>query len=380
VDELARLTSELVAIDSVNPSLVTGGAGETEIARFVAAWLEQAGLDVEVCEPATGRPSVVGVARGSGGGRSLMLNAHLDTVGTAGMEAPLSPRVEQGRLYGRGALDMKGSLAAVMLAGREAARLGLRGDVIVAAVADEEAGSVGTEAVLGRYRADAAIVAEPTWLQLAIAHRGFVGFEIEVAGRAAHGSRPERGIDAIVRMGRVLVGLEELDRRLRSAAAHPLLGTGAAHASVIEGGQELSSYPERCVLLAERRTLPGETTEEVERELAAILDRAGRDDPVFRGRVSVPFAREAYEISADDPFVGLVRRCAGEPTIVGMPFWADSGLIAAAGIPTVLFGPGGEGLHETAEWVELADLDCCRAVYVAVARELCGYVPTATRV
>jgi acetylornithine deacetylase len=369
--ELAQLTAALVRIESVNPSLVAGGAGEVEIAAFVAAWLERAGLEVEVLEPAPGRPSVVGVARGSGGGRSLMLNAHLDTVGVAGMEAPFSPRVEDGRLYGRGALDMKASLAAIMLVGRESARLGLRGDVIVAAVADEEAGSVGTEAVLDRYRADAAIVAEPTWLELAIAHRGFVGVEVEVAGRAAHGSLPERGIDAIVRMGRVLVGLEVLDRRLRSAPAHPLLGTGSAHASVIEGGQELSSYPERCVLLAERRTLPGETTEEIERELAAILADAGRDDPDFHARISVPFCRTAYELASDHPFVDLVGRCAGGPAIVGMPFWADSGLIAASGIPTVLFGPGGEGLHERVEWVELADLERCAEVYLAVATDYC---------
>jgi acetylornithine deacetylase len=372
VDGLVRLTADLVAIDSVNPSLVAGAAGEKQIAHFVAAWLQSAGLEVEVLEPVAGRPSVVGIARGSGGGRSLMLNSHLDTVGTAGMDAPFSPRTDGDRLYGRGALDMKGSLAAVMLGGREAAGLGLRGDVVVAAVADEEAGSVGTEAVLERLRTDAAIVAEPTWLKLAIAHRGFVGFEIEVAGRAAHGSRPDRGLDAIVRMGRVLVGLEQLDRALQSAPAHPVLGTGSAHASVIEGGQELSSYPERCVLLGERRTLPGESTADVERELAAIIAEAGRDDPQFSAEVDVPFARDAYELSADDPFVELVARHAGEPEIVGMPFWADSGLIAAAGIPTVLFGPGGEGLHEAEEWVDLAELRRCLDVYLAVAREFCA--------
>lgn len=372
MEEFARLTAELVAIDSVNPSLVAGGAGEAEIARFVAAWLDQAGLEVEVLEPVPGRPSVVGLARGRGGGRSLLLNAHLDTVGTAGMEAPFSPRVDGGLLYGRGALDMKGSLAAIMLAGREAARRDLRGDVIVAAVADEEAGSIGTEAVLELYRADAALVAEPTWLRLAIGHRGFVGLEVEVTGRAAHGSRPERGLDAIVRMGRVLVGLDQLDRQLRAAPPHPLLGTASAHASVIEGGQELSSYPARCLLLAERRTLPGETTADVEGELAAILAAAGRDDPDFRADVRVPFARDAYELSPDDPFVRLVRRHAGEPELVGMPFWADSGLIAAAGIPTVLYGPGGEGLHETEEWVDLADLEHCLGVYLGIADELCG--------
>jgi acetylornithine deacetylase len=242
---------------------------------------------------------------------------------------------------------------------------------LVAAVADEEAGSVGTEALLERYRADAAIVAEPTWLRLAVAHRGFVGFEITVAGRAAHGSRPDRGLDAIVRMGRVLVGLEQLDRRLQSGQTHPLLGAASAHASVIEGGQELSSYPERCTLLGERRTLPGETTNDAERELEAVLAEAGRDDPDFRASLGVPFARDAYELSPDDPFVELVRRRAGEPEVVGMPFWADSGLLAAAGIPTVLFGPAGEGLHETEEWVEIATLERCLDVYLAVAAEQC---------
>ncbi len=372
MDALARLTAKLVAIDSVNPSIVAGGAGEAEIARFVARWLQDAGLDVEIVEPVAGRPSVVGRARGSGGGRSLMLNAHLDTVGTTGMTAPFSPRVRGGRVYGRGALDMKGSLAAIMLAGRETSRLGLRGDVLVTAVADEEAGSIGTEAVLERYRADAAIVAEPTWLTLATAHRGFVGVEVTVNGRAAHGSRPDRGVDAIVRMGRVLVRLEELDRLLQSAPPHPLLGTGSVHASVIDGGQELSSYPARCTLLAERRILPGETRDDAERELEAILAAAAADDPDFRAEVAVPFARDAYELAPDDPLVALVRRHAGGLGPVGMPFWADSGLIAAAGIPTVLFGPGGEGLHETEEWVEIADLERCLAVYLAVARDLCG--------
>ena len=268
---------------------------------------------------------------------------------------------------------MKGSLAAIMLAGREAARWGLRGDVVVAAVADEEAGqrrNRGRARAVSRGRGDRR---RATWLRLAIGHlAASSGSRSRSTGRAAHGSRPDRGLDAIVRMGRVLVGLETLDRRLQSGPRHPLLGTASAHASVIEGGQELSSYPGRCVLLAERRTLPGERAADVEAELAAILAAAGRDDPDFRAEVRVPFARDAYELPADDPFVELVRGCAGDPEVVGMPFWADSGLIAAAGIPTVLFGPGGEGLHETEEWVELADLERCLEVYLAVAGELCA--------
>jgi acetylornithine deacetylase len=363
--ELVELASQLVAIDSVNPDLVAGAPGEGELARFVAAWLEAAGLDVTVEEPAPGRPNVIGVARGSGGGRSLLLNAHLDTVGTAGMEAPFEPRLEDGRLYGRGAYDMKGSLAAIMLVGAGAARGGLRGDVIVTAVCDEELASIGTAAIVERYRADAAIVSEPTELRLALAHKGFVAFELEVAGRAAHGSRPDLGIDAIARMGHVLVRLEELDRRLRAEPRHALLGSGSLHASLIEGGQEYSSYPERCLLAGERRTIPGEDLELVERELEGLLGE-------LDGEIRVGLAREPFETAEDEPIAQLVRRLAGDPEVVGVPFWADSALLSAAGVPTVLFGPAGEGAHAVVEWVDLASLERCAEVYTAVAAELCA--------
>jgi acetylornithine deacetylase/succinyl-diaminopimelate desuccinylase-like protein len=197
-EELVALASRLVAIDSVNPDLVPGGAGEGEIARFIAGWLSERGLDVESTEVAPGRWNVVARARGSGGGRTLLLNGHMDTVGVAGMDAPFDPRVENDRLYGRGAYDMKSSLAAIMLAGARAQELDLRGDVVVTTVADEEVASIGATAVAASVEADAAIVAEPTELDLAVAHRGFGWLEVETVGRAAHGSRAELGIDAIV--------------------------------------------------------------------------------------------------------------------------------------------------------------------------------------
>ena len=221
---LAELAAALVAIDSVNPALVPGGAGEREIASFVADWCVAHGFEVEVLGDE--RPSVVATKRGSGGGRSLLLNGHLDTVGVAGMEAPFEPRIEGDRLYGRGAYDMKGALAAILLAASEVT--GLRGDVIVTLVADEELASIGTEAVVERVRADAAIVVEPTELRVAIAHRGFVGFEVETEGVAAHGSRPDLGVDAIAKMGPILVALAELDERLQAGAPHPLVGTASS--------------------------------------------------------------------------------------------------------------------------------------------------------
>jgi acetylornithine deacetylase len=360
-----ELLADLVRIDSINPDMVEGAAGEGEIARFVAGWLENAGLEVEIEELAPGRFNAVGVARGGGGGKSLLLNAHMDTVGVAGMERPFEPTVENGRLHGRGSYDMKAGLAAIMLAGADAAGAGLRGDVIVTAVADEEVASIGSARIAERYGADAAIVSEPTEMRLALAHKGFVGFEVETRGRAAHGSRPDLGIDAIAHMGHVLVGIEELDRRLRADPTHPLLGSGSLHASVIEGGQEFSSYPERCLLKGERRTIPAEPVEHVEGELRELL--GGID-----GEIRVVVAREPFETPADAPIAELVSRHAGGPEIVGVPFWADSALLSAAGIPTVVFGPAGEGAHAVEEWVDLASVERCVEIYSAVARELCA--------
>ena len=374
---LTDLVSRLVAIDSVNPDLVVGGAGENGLAAFIAEWLDLAGLEVSVEDVAPSRPNVVAVARGTGGGRSLLLNGHMDTVGVAGMERPFDALVEDGRVYGRGAYDMKASLAAMMIAARRAGDLRLRGDVIVTAVADEEVASIGSEAVARSLRADAAIVTEPTELAVAVAHRGFVAFEIEAHGRAAHGSRPDLGIDAIAKMGRILTGIEELDRSLRGSPSDHLLGSGSVHASVIEGGQEYSSYPERCLLQGERRTIPGETVETVQAELGGLIDAAVASDPELRAELRLPFARDPFRVDEAEEIVQLVSRCAAEalgsePRVIGVPFWTDAAVFAAAGIPTVLFGPAGEGAHATVEWVDLDSVERCADVLLSVAEDFCG--------
>jgi acetylornithine deacetylase/succinyl-diaminopimelate desuccinylase-like protein len=354
-----ELAAALVAIDSVNPALVPGGAGERVIASFVADWCVAQGFEVKVLGDE--RPSVVATKRGSGGGRSLLLNGHLDTVGVAGMEAPFEPRIEDDRLYGRGAYDMKGALAAMLLAASDVT--GLRGDVIVTLVADEELASIGTEAVVEYVRADAAIVVEPTDLRVAIAHRGFVGFELETEGIAAHGSRPDLGVDAIAKMGPILVALAELDGRLQAGSTHPLVGPASLHASLIEGGQELSSFPARCVLTGERRTIPGETVEQVETELRAIDGEA---------RLRIIASRDPLTGQPNQPFAELVRDVADTGDFTGALFWTDAALFAAAGIPTVLFGPAGEGAHANVEWVSLTSLDRVREVVGRVAAEWCA--------
>jgi len=380
---VSNLLQHLVTIDSRNPALVADGPGEAAIASVVIDLLRANGLDVTTVEPGPGRPSVIGRLKGSGGGRALLLNAHTDTVGYGNMDAPLQPRIEQGRMYGRGAYDMKAGLAAILMAAVQLAQdHPLRGDLIITAVSDEEHASIGTAAVNAHLQAagvhvDGAIVTEPTELQLCVAHKGFAWATITTHGRAAHGSRRAEGIDAIAHIGRVLTALEALDSDLQLRPAHPLLGYASLHASLIEGGTGLSTYPSRCQLQIERRTLPGETAESIKAELAAILDNLHRADPQFNAQAEITLYRPPLETPADDPVVTTAAASIGQimgqsPTPVGATFWMDAALLAEAGIPTVIFGPAGAGAHADVEWVDLPSVAVCTDVLMAAARAFCG--------
>lgn len=371
-----ELIARLVEIDSVNPALVPGGAGEGAIAAFLLEWAASNGLEAEALEATPGRPSVVIRARGRGGGGTLLLCGHTDTVNVEGMEAPFALRVDGDRLYGRGAYDMKAGLAAALVACRDAATLDLAGDVVVAAVADEEHASIGVQEILETVRADVAIVTEPTEMALVIAHRGFVWSEVEVTGRAAHGSRPHLGVDAIVKTGPILTALGRLDDELR-ARRHPLLDRPSAHASVIAGGEELSSYPGRCVVGIERRTLPGESAADVEAELERLLDACRVEDEALVASRRTLLVREPFEMAPDSPVVTLVAGAVADtlgapPVVEGASYWADAAFIAAAGIPTVMYGPSGEGAHALEEWVSLSDTESVTRVLLDVARRVCG--------
>jgi len=377
MDELTHLLNDLVAIDSTNPDLVPSAAGEARLAQHVHDWLARLGLEVQLIEATAGRPNVVAIARGRGGGRKLLLNGHMDTVGKGNMQRPHAPVIKDGRLYGRGAYDMKGGLAACMSAIAAASTRGLRGDVILTAVVDEEYASLGTQALARAYRADGAIVAEFTEVQLILAHKGFVWLDVETLGKAAHGSRPDLGVDAILKMGRVLTGVEALDQRLRSHPSHPLLGSGSVHASLIQGGGELSTYPDRCVVSVERRTLPGETPEVVEDELVEIIHQAKAGDPSFEARVRRGMDRAPLETPADSAIAAAAQTAAtkvlGHPAaIAGVPFWTDAALLTEAGTPSVLFGPSGAGAHSDEEWVDLASVQACAEIYLQTAIEFCA--------
>jgi acetylornithine deacetylase len=371
IEMVKPLLSDLVAIDSVNPDLVAGGAGEGELAEYVGTWLSEAGLAVTVQEPAPARPNVVAVAHGSGGGGSLILNAHLDTVGVHDMVDPHVPRMEDGRLYGRGAYDMKSGLAAIMLAARAVAHAHVAGDVTVTAVCDEEYASIGSRHVVAHHFADACIVTEPTALNVCVAHKGFAWAKLQVLGRAAHGSRPDLGVDAIVGIGPVLEEIRRLNDRL-AETRHPLLGAASVHASTIEGGQELSSYPALCTLQLERRTLPGEPANAIDRELEDLERAAAAVDVTSE----VFLRREPFAVDPQEAIVReLSRRTEAElgaqPTLVGEHGWMDAALFAAAGIPTVIFGPMGEGAHAAVEWVDLDSVAACACILAATALNFC---------
>jgi acetylornithine deacetylase len=339
MDPAVTLLRDLVAINSVNPSLVPGAPGEAQVAAAIAQHLRRIGLDVESQEVAPGRPNVIGVLDGRSPGPSLIFCGHIDTVGVDGMPAPFDPVVRDGRLYGRGAQDMKGGVAAMIDAARIISQEGLpAGRLIVAAVVDEEYASLGADALVTRWRADGAVVTEPTDLQIAIGHKGFAWFEVVTR-------RPP----------------------------HPLMGTASLHASLIEGGRELSSYPDRCVLTYERRTIAGEDDTSVDSELARILDALKRADPEFDAAARRLFSRPCYEIPSDHPLPRALQRAAqarGHASpLTGMSFWTDAAVLGAAGTPSVLFGPGGAGLHSVEEYVTVEDVTECRDALAALARE-----------
>ena len=372
------LTAHLVAIESVNPDLVPGAVGEGAIADYCETWLARHGFEVHRLESRPGRPSIVGIARGTGGGRSLMLNGHYDTVSLSGYDGdPLEPRREAGRIHGRGAFDMKSGLAAAMVAAAQAATLDLRGDVLVACVADEEHASWGTEEVLRQFTADAGIVTEPSHLELTLAHKGFAWFDVVVEGRAAHGSRPDLGIDAIAKAGHLLVAIEALGERMRTGPGHPLLGHGSVHASLIRGGVEASSYPAECRVTIERRTLPGETADTIESELTAIVGSLTSTVPDFRAQIERGLVRQPFETGPDTSIVRAVRRHAESalgrpPAIRGEPFWTDCALLQGAGIPCVMFGADGAGAHAATEWADESSIRSLARILISALTCFCG--------
>ena len=377
--KLVSLLKDLVKIDSVNPSLVPGAKGEAEIAEYISDWMTGLGLKPNLVEVEKGRPNVIGVLKGSGGGKSILLNGHIDTVGADYMTIdPFTPKVDGNRLYGRGSYDMKGGLAASMAAVEALVESGaeLKGDIVLAGVCDEEYASIGTEHLMKNTIVDAAIIGEPTEFNILIAHKGFAWIDLITHGFAAHGSAYKIGIDAIVKMGHVLIGLEALQSILLEEK-HPLVGPGSVHASIIEGGRELSTYPDRCKLEIERRLIPGETREDVDEEMKNLLISLSEGDSKFKAEYEITFYRGPMEVSRDEEICKLLHEesknvLGVEPKFVGGAGWLDTQIISEHGIPAVAFGPSGEGAHAAVEWVDLDSVYKAACVQTEAIRRFCA--------
>jgi acetylornithine deacetylase len=371
-----ELLQDMVRINSINPMLEANAPGEIQLAEFVRGWCDSRQLETQWIEPVKGRPSVITTARGRGGGRSLMLNAHLDTVGVTGMTDPFTPRIENGFLFGRGACDMKASLAVCLKILERARDLQLSGDVILTAVSDEEHGGIGTESVLEVCTADAAILTEPTGLEVCVAHRGFAVFEIEIMGRASHSSQPEFGINAINGLGWVLLEIEALNQNLERREAHPLLGHGHAQATMVAGGFALFTTPANARVSLERRTLPGETRDVIETEVREMLERIRSEHSEFNASWTTSLYREPFSVDEQTPILRTVTRALQthnlEPKFTGAPYWMDSALIAAKGIPTVILGPTAHDLHGANERVDLSELETLEQVLLSVIQDFCA--------
>ncbi|MDR5698944.1 M20/M25/M40 family metallo-hydrolase [Agromyces aerolatus] len=364
------LTRALIGIDSVNPRLVPGTVGEAAIAAHLADRLDGAGYAVRLVEAPSdpARVSVVAVRVGSRPGRTVVLNGHLDTVGVEDMPEPFTARIDGDRLIGRGASDMKGGVAGIVVAAESLAAADAPGTVIVALVADEEDASLGAESVLkhlaGREIApDVCLIAEPTWLDLAIAHRGFAVVEIVLQGRAAHSSQPAEGLDVIGPVGDLLASIRAADRDLRDVIPHQLVGHGSLMTTVLRAGTAPFTVASGAELVVERRTVPGETAESALDDVSALVDAVTARTPGLRAEVRLGVARSAWQADASGAAAELagalssaIAQTGRRAESVGAPYWMESALWQEAGVPTVVCGPAGGGLHAIDEWVDLDQL------------------------
>jgi len=375
--DAVALARALIQIDSRNPTLAPDSPGEGECARTLASVLDDWGFSVQLVESVPGRPNVVARV-GPRDAPALMLNGHLDVVGVEGMiHNPFSAQLRGDRIYGRGSADMKGGVAAMCAAAAKAAHADSSRQILVTAVVDEEYESLGMRALLADgIRADAAIITEPTRLAICPAHRGFVWMDIVVTGRAAHGSRYDIGIDAITHAGLLLAQLEKLERTRESGPRHQLLGRGSLHASKIQGGVGMSTYPELCNLAIERRTLPGESAEKALGEIRDACAKVRTEHPQFAARVTLNTAQLPSDVPVDSPIVkrlrGALEREGVPVKIEGLSAWTDAAPLNEAGIPTICFGPGDIALaHAAEEFVPIGEIDVATRVLTRVVREWC---------
>ena len=362
--DAVALAVDLVRIDSVNPGLVPWAAGEHDVVHLLRDRLQHSGFQTHLVTPPghDDRPSLVAIGPQGSHGFTIVLTGHVDTVGVEGMADPFAARVDDDRLLGRGASDMKAGVAGLVVAAEELVARGAAGRVVLALVADEEDAGLGTEAVLEALPglgivADVAVVGEPTWLALAETLRGYALVEVTLTGRAAHSSQPELGTNAVTHLGRLLSAVEARDRALPHAG-------GSLMVTVAQGGESPFVLAQRARALVERRTVAGESSDDAVAEVEGIVADLGRDDPTVAAAVRLVVAREPWRLDDDGPAATLgahlERALAADGPLDGThegrfqaPYWMEAPLWQAAGIPALVCGPAGGGLHAADEWVDL---------------------------
>ena len=367
---ITALLEAMIRIESINPDLAPGGSGEGEVAAWIGVQLNALGFDVTFEDAAPGRPNLIARRPGTGHAPPLLFCGHLDTVGVTDYDGnPLDPLIADGRLHGRGSYDMKGGLAAVL--GAVAAVPRSPGDVWIGFVADEEYASIGADALVRSVPPMACVLVEPTDEEACIAHKAFAWVTVTTEGRAAHGSLPEQGIDAIAHMGRLLGEMEGWRDEVFAAQRDPLLGPPSVHASLIDGGLGWSTYPDRCALRVEHRMLPDQTAQDALALWNAAIARQSAADPRFMARAELDLFRPGYRIAEDAPITQALQQAVTgvqgkSAAIRGIPAWMDSAVLSAAGFPTIIYGPKGAGAHAATEYVNLESVFGCAEVYAAL--------------
>ncbi|QWU15571.1 succinyl-diaminopimelate desuccinylase [Paenibacillus sophorae] len=376
-ERTVEILADLIRFQSVNPSGTEG-----EAADYVAKIMREAGCEVELQEIEPGRPNVIARLKGTGGGKTIILNTHMDVVpaGEGWSSDPFTMLRKGDRVYGRGVMDAKGPLAAMMAAVEAIAASGaqLPGDIVLAAVVDEEAASLGARRLPDDLHGDLAVIGEATDGKLAIAHRGSIRPVLAAEGVSAHSSTPHLGVNAVSLMARTLVALEDFAEQELTKRLHPLTGQSTLSVTVINGGIKESMIPDRCEALIDRRLIPGEAEDDALREIEQII--AGL--PALDGRVRidrlVPTTGVASETRPDHPMVELasaaIERVYGhKPELTGLTANCDMTHFVKRGIPSVIYGPGDFSVaHKIDEWVTLSELENATRVYASIAVEVAG--------
>lgn len=380
--EVVKLLSQLVAVPSVNIAFRQPGDPddwfhEARVGAVVADWLSALGIEVEVDLVAPERPNMIARVKGTKGAPSMLWEGHLDTVQVTGMAQPFTPRIENGRLYGRGAVDDKACLVAFMLALRDLARDPPPGDVTFLAASDEEFSFTGISHHMDRVeRYDMGIAGEPTDLRVVRACKGCVRWHVDVLGRAAHTAKPHQGVDA-AKAARRLLDLfeEEMKRRTEN---HPLLGAATLTCTQFEAGEGPNTVPSRTRLRFDYRYLPSERGEDVWKSFKVIADSFAASSPGIRIETHEPFLdSDAMDVPEGEAIVTLMSQvCAAngiDPEPEGVPYGSDSTKMVMSGIPTIVFGPGNvRQAHTLDEYVEIAQVTEAAKMLVAVARSVQG--------